>query len=343
MLMQASEFLRRLWGAAPPGLIQLWRLDRKRSWYLDDPAQADPLAHGATDVYTGVGLAARSHGSYARARAHEIAAIAGLWLDIDVDDEATGKRGAAPDWSDALALAFALAPPTIVVSSGHGLHAWHLLERPWRFAGDGERTQAARAVARWQDLHRARARAGGWTIDSTHDLARLLRLPGTVNGKRGAARPVHVVIASRKRIARDRLIELGAAAALGRSSQRSAAASRNTPHRLAPPHERLPDRLRALIASSPAFAAAWRNGRGDVPGWSMSEYDLSIARQLVRAGWANGDIARAITLHRRRHDRDDPKATRVDYLLRTIAKARQDDSRAQARAQLRRLAEAGEP
>ena len=104
------------------------------------------------------------------------AGIYGLWLDLDV------KPGGAPNLGAAEALAWEIAEPTLVVATGGGLHVWHLFGRPWLFADDDDRDAATALAVRWQEAHR---RAAGWNIDPTADLARVLRIPGTVNTKYG--------------------------------------------------------------------------------------------------------------------------------------------------------------
>mgnify|MGYP000847628496 CR=1 FL=1 len=126
--MIASEFLELLWGAQPPGLIQLWRLDDRRSYYLRAPAGANYYAADKPDVYTGVALAHTDHGPRRRCPNNQAAAIPGLWLDIDVNGGPDNKQHAAPAEADAWTLAHAIHRPTILIHSGHGLQAWWLLD-----------------------------------------------------------------------------------------------------------------------------------------------------------------------------------------------------------------------
>lgn len=67
---------------------------------------------------------------------------------------------------------------TCLVDSGHGWQAYWALKEPWALESDGERRLAA-AMSR-----RLTATIGG---DATHDLARVLRVPGTVNCKASRA------------------------------------------------------------------------------------------------------------------------------------------------------------
>jgi putative DNA primase/helicase len=114
-------------------------------------------------------------GPYKRPSAQEVAGIFGTWLDLDVK-----PPDGAPSIEAALEVAHAIADPTITALSGHGLHAWYLFDQPWLFADDDERRDAENLAWRWQERHREIA---DFHIDPTHDLARLLRVPGTVNTK----------------------------------------------------------------------------------------------------------------------------------------------------------------
>lgn len=341
--MKPSEFLTLLWGARPPGFMQLWHLTGKRSYYLRNPDQADYYADAQVDVYTAIGLAHQDHGRGARAKADQIIAIAGLWLDIDVNGGPNDKTGAAPSTAAALELAHAIATPTIVVHSGYGLHAWFLFEQPWRLASYDEQDRAALASAQWYALHRAVATKAGYGLDGTHDLARLLRLPGTLNGKGGANVPVDVAEQNGARYPREQLLELAARAGdvqVVARPQLSFDATATGDEALA--GVAVGDRIAALIANDETFRDTWRCQRLDAAGWSMSEYNLSLATQLVAGGWSDPDIAEAIRLHRLRHDAGDTKGRRADYLARTITRARTETQRpatgSTAAEQLRALA-----
>jgi hypothetical protein len=182
--VDASEFLRTLWGDQPAGLIELWTKADKKSHYLRSPLGAGVVAApGRPDVYTGVTLAYKDPGRSRRARNEQRVALAGLWLDLDVCGGPDRKTGAAPDKArrDRAGRAAARA------DAGHRLRLRHprlvAVRAPWTFTSRADQEAAALAAAQWYALHRAAAQAHGWTIDHTHDLARLLRIPGTVNAK----------------------------------------------------------------------------------------------------------------------------------------------------------------
>src|SRR5262249_6203285 len=74
-------------------------------------------------------------------------------------------------------------PPSLTVFTGGGLHAYWLFKETWRLEAGGERREAQLRLRHFQGRRRARARERGWKLESTADLARVLRLPGTWNRK----------------------------------------------------------------------------------------------------------------------------------------------------------------
>lgn len=312
--MNAREFLQALWQDVPSPdgpFLQIWSLrDRKTGYYA---SAAGVTVDGEQDVFTGVGLAGKRHGPKHRAKAPEVVAIAGLWLDIDI-----GARGCATR-NDAFALSTAYASPTITVDSGHGLHAWYLFEQPWVFRTRSEQERARIIAQQWVALHQIHAAQHGWHIDSVGDLARVLRLPGTLNAKDPTApRPVialgldpasgprHTYSALARHLTHMPIVE------------RSAAAPTAVPGDAT----LFDDKLDALIANSPEFAAVWTHQRapGDA---SMSAYDLSLCTLAANA-LNDAELRHLIVAHRDMHGdaNDQAKGRRVRYQDLTIARAR---------------------
>ena len=325
-------FLRALWqpdGVPVPGYVQIWTLHDKTSTYLQDPAAARNF-DGHADVYTAVGTTARRHGARQRAKANQIAALAGCWLDLDVEP------GKIPTRDDAFALASAHLPPTITVDSGGGLHAWHLFERPWVFASIADREAAMRLAWQWQSLHRT---TNGGRLDATHDLARLMRLPGTLNAKDPAApRPVTWNGEIGPRYPLQPLRDLVASSvpdtpAAAPSGLTGAGARVN----LTGPLDQYAAKLDALLANSPEFAAVW-TGQRTFP--SLSEADLSLC-SMAAGAMTDPELAQLIAHHRSNERFDEnaqAKGRRTGYLRLTIQRAR---SRATRDQQLRALDELG--
>lgn len=107
---------------------------------------------------------------------------------LDIAGPMHQKKNLPPDRGSAEALIKAMGPePTLLVHTGHGLHAWWLFREPWLFDDDAERQRAVSFSRRWQQTLRGLAKQHGWDVDATHDLTRVLRVPGTFNHKQLAS------------------------------------------------------------------------------------------------------------------------------------------------------------
>lgn len=192
--MQTVDFLVSLYGEDAPGHIVLWtRQDKKTKWYesknLEAVAKAARSLARDKDVYFGISpqdreAAFTKGGKDTRGFMDTSLACPGLWLDLDIQGEAHKSDKLPPTLEAAVSLirTFPLEP-SILVHSGHGLQAWWLFKELWIFDSPQERKEAQDLVHRFQMTMKSKAETHKWEIDSTFDLARVLRLPGTFNRK----------------------------------------------------------------------------------------------------------------------------------------------------------------
>lgn len=156
--------------------------------------------HKDCDIYVGCGLADRAFGSNLRCKAADIVALPGLWLDMDVDDGCHKKGANLPKTLDEAHTLFDLMPlsPTLVVHSGGGIQGWWLFEQPItllpvdnipdHLMGRADimfHPVAAALTESWNKILLHHCQKRGLTTDSVFDLARVMRLPGTWNVKKG--------------------------------------------------------------------------------------------------------------------------------------------------------------
>jgi len=183
---ETRPFLEALFAGKPDDLyVLLWTLPEKQShWFrkVDDAVQFAESPH-KHDLYVAVGLSGRDYGATHRCLSGEVAGMVGVWADIDLKSDAHQKAALPATVEEALDLLPKQLPPTFLVRTGNGLHAWWLFREPLIFETDEERRDAASLVCRWQTLLRLNAAARGWAFDRLSDLARVLRIPGTQNCK----------------------------------------------------------------------------------------------------------------------------------------------------------------
>ena len=331
-----AAFLKILWGEIPPGRTLVWMLpDKKSRWYVHfENIVGDMKFHEYEDVYTGVGIAPREGmrlPSNKRLKEWEVAGIAAFWADIDVAHPVHKKSDRLPPSIERALEVIAKLPfqATIIVDSGHGLQLWWALEEPWLFQDDEDRELARRACQWWHRTVKEAFAAHGWTVDSTFDLARVMRLPGTWNNKEAQDRKrVEILENPGLRYGKQQFIELipegFQATPMGVRRSRSANGSGFTPGSsglaLDPEAKPSSTRLDTLLKLEPRFRATWEKQRPDLTDQSPSAYDMSLANHAVRANWPDQEVANLLIAFRRRHGLD--LKLREDYYEGTLDKAK---------------------
>lgn len=288
--------------------------------------------------------------------------IGSVWLDIDYGDSGHQKTNLPPDRAAALNLVDEIGAeffsPSMVIDSGHGFHCYWLFREPWVIEQETEKDRAlvlVRAVESLAGTVTARIgveRTGSpWALDATHDLARVLRVPGTVNRKSDppvAVRTERIVEAryNPSDLEDHPSIEalLAEHHALGRrrsSSSRKSAI--HTVRRLDPPSPLTEERAREMqqraemIAKIDSnFASLWRHELDEEIAaaqqadkrpvdTSFSTYDFRLAQAVLSKGWSPEDTLDLLRAHYVQHGRD-PDAKSASYYLRTVENALPDDS-----------------
>jgi hypothetical protein len=182
---QASQFLRTLYPEIP-GYLAVFCLPAGESYFSKSHDEAARIAISRAqqqNVYIGAGTFSTPL-QQGRGRRSDVAAIPGVWADIDIAGEAHKAEHLPPTLEAALALLHTIPlTPTMLVHSGHGLQAWWLFKEPWVFDTDEERDKAQHLSTRWQRYILENAQRLHYTLDNTADLSRVLRIPGTINLK----------------------------------------------------------------------------------------------------------------------------------------------------------------
>ncbi len=170
---QTRALLARLWRGGQAAYY--WRLDLSTSTWFDPSQIINPPAD--VNCYFGVHPAGAPRGKHQRARIADVAVINCLFAEFDAAQY--GSLHAALVHINSLPI-----PPSILICSGGGYHAYWLLTEPVMVT-DANRDAIRRLQARWVAL------VGG--DPNAKDLARVLRVPGTLNAKYNPPRPVEFV------------------------------------------------------------------------------------------------------------------------------------------------------
>lgn len=189
--MRSSEFIATLYGDAK-GWLSLWRVDtRATAWVKPTDAKAIEAfaasAHATPfDAYFGLCLhKTKPAAASSRGEESNVSFMPGVWADLDFASEAKASGQTKPKnypTAEAANACLRRMPfyPSTIVRTGGGIHAYWLFDAP-RELKTPEEIEAAKGVSqRWQNkLRSLLLMAGGFEMDSTHDLSRVLRLPGT--------------------------------------------------------------------------------------------------------------------------------------------------------------------
>jgi len=328
--MTPLEFLNQLWQYKPEDqYILIWTLPDKRSrWFINisDAAEYVASVSGAKDVYVGLGLAGKDYGPMRRCVSGEVTGIAGIGSDFDLLSEAHGKKALPRTVQEALSILPPGMEPSFVVLTGNGLHCWWLLKEPYMFDTDADRSSAARLVTRWHTLLRLRAAAKGWAYDRLSDLARVLRIPGTVNHKDPEhPKKVTLLSASDRRYNLSDFEEYLDEAGIPDPDEHSRNVREWAKRFEGGPltinlNARIPQELLdGWMAHDIRFRNTWFRQRHDLKDQSQSGYDMALADFGVDAGLTPQQIIDLIVHHRAIHNQK--QRTRIDYFERTIARA----------------------
>jgi putative DNA primase/helicase len=188
------EFLRAVFPQESEGQLLIWTLPKKDSRWFTTAEFAEAADYAVAraaeaDVYFGLGLRKEALLN-GRGKSEDVCLIAGAWADIDILGPTHMSQDLPPSLEVALeTLAEFPMKPSLIVGSGHGIQPYWLFKEPWTLRTDQDRKRAEEFLKRFQATLRQAFRRHGFDVDSVVDLARVLRLPGTINRK---AEPVQV-------------------------------------------------------------------------------------------------------------------------------------------------------
>ena len=269
-ITEAKKFFDLLYGNLPAGSFgYLWTLPNRITYPFEvsDENQRLAMAKKAValsdspakfSVYHGVNCGSVRLSSSERYKADDskgLPVTLQTAIVVDIDIRSGAHKGNPENFPHDFETAKSLLPlqPSILVTSGYGLHAYYIFGEAQELTDNATRKNAEELNRKMLELIRIQNPAYKKSIDAVEDLPRILRTPSTFNYKLDNAQPLcHVVETSDKRFSATEistfLKEALSAKKLNESEvQQTRANSSNTIDRYASP---IPETDRALAMLS---------------------------------------------------------------------------------------------
>lgn len=250
-----------------------------------------------------------------RWKASDLQFTYGLWLDVDLKIEGK-KKNYPPNQASALELLREFPfKPTLIVNSGGGLHVY------WRFNEPLPAWEHANTCMKFQHWVQSVFKSKGFELDSTGDIARILRVDGLTNTKYGVK--VEIIELN------DVDLNLSDANDLIQSAEPEKTPKKTITDDLILDSEAdiSARKLTRLCTEKPEFKATWEHRRKDFKDSSPSAYSFALAYYAHADGWTNQEIVDLIISFRREHGHD-LKLKRIDWyrtVLENVATAVRDN------------------
>lgn len=187
--MDTKAFLSTIYRKCTEGYITLTFLpERKTLWFkvneIEKVSAAVKKYSAKTNTFFGVGLRKNVLQNNLRGGENDILAITTLYADIDIRSNAYSQTALPCSTYEAIEFLNLLPlKPSIIVNSGNGLHAYWLLDTPFKIQSTKDKEYIPLIFKGWSKFVNANARERGWKLDNISDLARVLRVPGSINHK----------------------------------------------------------------------------------------------------------------------------------------------------------------
>lgn len=195
----SSTFVRAIHGDDFAGEVRLSVLAKNHHEGFNNSRLSDFEAriaelNASDDLFASVATQSETLSSGEKGSGDQVQQFSAFFGDIDFASEKTSAKRYPKDLATACAILDSFEhQPFAIVHSGGGLHAYFRLQTPQTCLDRSARTRMATASREFQKRLQEHFKANGSEIDYVGDLARIGRLPGTLNHKYGEPRRVKVI------------------------------------------------------------------------------------------------------------------------------------------------------
>lgn len=203
--MNSWEFLKHIYHDVNDGYVTLFTKPSGRSYHfpvteLEKMSRQGELLGRRENTYFGLCPHKECPPMGKRGDSSDVLFVSCFGQDFDIKGIAHAEQKLPETKEEILAFLKELPfYPNIIVFTGHGLQAYWLLENPYMITDDEGRMYISRIMSGFERFVHDQASQKGWKFDTVSDLARVLRLPGTLNHKHGESIPCEVIEADDKR------------------------------------------------------------------------------------------------------------------------------------------------
>lgn len=187
--MNSLDFLKNIYHGVTDGYISLFTLPSRRSIHfpaseLEKLAKRAEQAGKHENTYFVVCPHKECPPAGKRGDSEDALYVPCFGQDFDLKGPAHAEQRLPETKEEIIAFLKELdIQPGIIVFTGHGLQAYWLLDEPYRIDNDDDRNYISRIIKGFEQYVHDAARQKGWKFDTVSDLARVMRVPGTLNHK----------------------------------------------------------------------------------------------------------------------------------------------------------------
>ena len=334
----------------------IFTLPSRRHTFVKNPDEAVKVAEnnkGKENVYFAAGIFGEEQD---RRTEENCAGLIFVGVDIDLAGEAHSKKAYPKTQEEALSYIDKAFPfrPTTIIHSGNGVQAFYAFKEPWIFDDPGEKVRAKQLCSDIIHTFSYYMACDGYTLDPTFDLARVFRMPGTLNIKDPNNHKEVVILENSggKYLPED--FEEYIVKEKRPVVSETVKSPKGNEYNLVLNPNAIPDKDKhsQMLEADSEYKLLYckeldkkireNNTTPDNPDGdaSLSVYDYKLALKGVEWGLSPQGIANLIIAFRRQHmEKPDDlnKALRVEYMNRTIKKAQAAREKAEKNKDLRNV------